>query len=160
MPTVVGRVQREGWRRPFEVQHLPIVRYVGAGAGANILVITVFAGLHELFPQRDALLLSFCSSLLVMPASYAVNRRLVFGSTAPLAPELIRFCAVYLSAMALGLLIFAVLLRITPTPVVVTQILAIAILVTLSFLTHSFWTFSRGGHRTRSRTVPRELEER
>lgn len=118
------------------------VRYAVAGFAINLAMYIVFVALYQVAAHLGAVCVSVAASVLVMPLSFALNRRFVFGSRALLLPELRRFLTVYLTAMGVSVVILTVLLRALPTPVLVTQAIAITVLVTGTFLGHNLWTFA------------------
>lgn len=111
-------------------------------------MFVVFVALYQVVDGVGAIPVSITASLSVMPLSFVLNRRCVFGSRGKVVPELGRFAVVYIAATGAGVAILAILLRVLPTPVIVTQAAAIVVLGASTFLSHSLWTFARrGGHR-------------
>jgi putative flippase GtrA len=126
----------------FLTQH-PLVRYVAAGALSNLVSYMFFVACYTLAFRHHVVPAYLVASLLAMPLSFALNRMWVFESGADLWPELRRFICVYAAAIAAGLSILLLLVRVVPAPVILVQAISTVALVICFFLAHSLWTFAR-----------------
>jgi putative flippase GtrA len=80
--------------------------------------------------------------------AYAGYRIVVFRSDGPILRELPRFALVYVSTLAINLVLLPILLAVLPFTIYVTQALLTAIVVIGSYLGHRSFSF---GGRTQSR---------
>lgn len=118
------------------------LRYIATGGFTNASGFLVFAALLSIFPTVRPVFLNVLASLTVFPLVYALNRRWVFRSDAPVGPQLRKFLVVYGTAIVFMATVFSFLLAVSPFPVLIVQLFTMLLLVSVSFLVQAFWTFA------------------
>jgi len=121
------------------------LRYVVVGATLNLLAIGVFAALWSLAPNAKPVLLNVATSLLLFPIWYFLNRKWVFQSAAPFAPEVRRAIAVYVLTVGASATLIWGLTTFWSLPAIVAQIITVAVIVVAGFLVNGLWTFTHHG---------------
>lgn len=87
------------------------------------------------------LAISAIAHFIAVTQSYAMHRRLVFHSVAPVIFEFLRFNASHLGTLTFGLLAMYLLVEIAAVPPLVAQAIAILTSVILSYVLHSRVSF-------------------
>ncbi len=77
--------------------------------------------------------------------AYLGYRFIVFRSRGPIIRELPRFAVVYVATLLVNLALLPLALAILPFNIYVIQAVFTAIVVVLSYLSHKFFSFGRGG---------------
>lgn len=119
------------------------VKYVIAGIWNSIFGVVLFATLIHLFEDElgYALILGFSYPISIVQSHY-VQRRFVWESSYSYKRELTRFGAVYLFQFAANLTLLSIAVEILGFPVLIAQIVIVAILILISFVINKKWTFA------------------
>ena len=115
-------------------------RYILVGIASNavgylsftfLIFINVFESITQAF---------LCSSLALLPISYAANRIWVFKSTQKLVYESIKFCFTYACAVFAGVTSIQIFDNYFDNPYLV-QFLSTLVIGASTFMVNLFWTF-------------------
>lgn len=119
------------------------VKYVIAGIWNSIFGVVLFATLLHLFEDElsYAITLGFSYPISIVQSHY-VQRRFVWESSYSYKKELTRFGAVYLFQFAANLTLLSIAVEILGFPVLISQIVIVAILILISFVINKKWTFA------------------
>jgi len=119
------------------------VKYVIAGIWNSIFGVVLFATLLHLFEDElsYAITLGFSYPISIVQSHY-VQRGFVWESSYSYKKELTRFGAVYLFQFAANLTLLSIAVEILGFPVLISQIVIVAILILISFVINKKWTFA------------------
>ena len=120
-------------------------RYIFVGITINAigyLLFTLFIFV-DLFESITSAFL--CSSLIVLPISYAANRIWVFKSSQNTFYESIKFFFTYSCAVLAGVTSIQIFGKLVENPYLV-QFLSALVIGATTFIVHFFWTFRFNRH--------------
>jgi putative flippase GtrA len=125
------------------------VAFMGVGA-FNTLIGAVFFVALELTLGRVAgyLVVLLFAHVLSVLCAFVLHRRLVFRVTGNVLVDLVRFEMVYLSGLAINMVLLPVLVEVVQLPVILSQFLIVSVTALVSFFGHKHFSFRRS-----SRTV-------
>lgn len=119
------------------------VKYVIAGIWNSIFGVVLFATLIHFFENvlGYAVILGISYPISIVQSHY-VQRRFVWESSYSYKKELTRFGAVYFFQFAANLVLLSIAVEIFGLPVLISQIVIVAILILISFVINKKWTFA------------------
>ncbi len=119
------------------------VRYLIAGIWNSIFGVVLFATLIKYFEDSlgYVIILGISYPISIVQSHY-VQRRFVWESSYSYKKELSRFGAVYLFQFATNLMLLSIAVEILGFPVLISQIVIVAILILISFVINKKWTFA------------------
>lgn len=118
-----------------------VARFGAVGVAQNGVNVATFAGAHAAgVDYRAAAVLAALVALLV---SFALHRQWTFerGSGGGLGRHAVRFCIVFATAVAAGVVLLAVLVEELAVQPVFAQIVAIVLVAPPSYLAQRHWVF-------------------
>lgn len=116
-----------------------IGRYGVVGIILNVIGVILFGVLVHSGLQANISLL--CSSILLFPAAYHLNKRYVFQLQEDSSRSRVKFIATYFLILFLNLFLLEILLRVTNLEAVIAQISIFIFLVIMNFTVQSRWIF-------------------
>lgn len=124
-------------------------RFLIVGGFNTVFGLGVFAALHAALgdgvPYLVVLLPTYAIGIIV---SFATQRLFVFQVTGTVGTDLARFTVVQLGALALNAVVLPIVKETTGLPVVVSQAVALGIVVITTYFSHLHFSFRRSGETT------------
>jgi len=125
------------------------VAFMGVGA-FNTLMGAVFFVTLELTLGRllGYLVVLLMAHVLSVLCAFGLHRRLVFRVTGNVLVDLVRFEMVYLSGLAINMVLLPVLVEVVQLPVILSQFLIVSVTALVSFFGHKHFSFRRSPRTT------------
>ncbi len=119
-----------------------LFKYLAQGISLNALGYILYSVLVYFSVVESILVAALVSSLMLLPISFAANRKWVFESNNPMAGEVTRFFFVYAFSVALNLLLLWAVSIAVKNPFLA-QAISSCVVVMTTFLLNNIWTFKK-----------------
>ena len=125
------------------------VAFMGVGAFNTLIGAAFFVALEltlgRVVGYMVVLLITHVLSVL---CAFVLHRRLVFRVTGNVLVDLVRFEMVYLSGLAINMVLLPVLVEVVQLPVILSQFLIVSLTALVSFFGHKHFSFRRSPRTT------------
>jgi putative flippase GtrA len=115
------------------------------GAINTVVGFLIFAGFLVLLGKQRYLVALVCSHVVAVLIAFVLYRFVVFRVRGHVLADLWRFETVYLSALAVNLVVLPVLVELAHLPVLLAQALIVLVTSLMSYLGHKHYSFRRTG---------------
>ena len=119
------------------------VAFLIVGVINTVVGFLVFAGFLVLLGKQRYLVALLCSHVVAVLIAFVLYRFVVFRVRGHVLADLWRFETVYLSALAVNLVVLPVLVELAHLPVLLAQALIVLVTSLMSYLGHKHYSFRR-----------------
>ena len=119
------------------------VAFLLVGAVNTVVGYLCFAGLLLLLGQRHYLAALVCAYVIAVLFAFVMYRFVVFRVRGHVFSDLWRFATVYLSSLAVNLVLLPVLVELAGVPVLLAQALIVLVTAVISWAGHKHYSFRR-----------------
>jgi putative flippase GtrA len=121
------------------------VAFLIVGGINTVVGFLIFAGFLVLLGKQRYLVALVCSHVVAVLIAFVLYRFVVFRVRGHVLADLWRFETVYLSALAVNLVVLPVLVELAHLPVLLAQALIVLVTSLMSYLGHKHYSFRRTG---------------
>jgi len=121
------------------------VAFLIVGGINTVVGFLIFAGFLVLLGKQRYLVALVCSHVVAVLIAFVLYRFVVFRVRGHVLADLWRFETVYLSALAVNLVVLPVLVELAHLPVLVAQAIIVLVTSLMSYLGHKHYSFRRTG---------------
>ena len=119
------------------------VAFLMVGAVNTVVGYLCFAGLLLLLGQRLYLAALLCAYVIAVLIAFVLYRFAVFRVRGHVLSDLWRFATVYLSSLAVNLVLLPVLVELAGVPILLAQALIVLVTAVISWIGHKHYSFRR-----------------
>jgi putative flippase GtrA len=119
------------------------VAFLMVGAVNTLVGYLCFAGFLLLLGQRHYLAALVCAYVIAVLIAFVLYRFVVFRVRGHVFSDLWRFATVYLSSLAINLVLLPVLVELAGAPILLAQALIVLVTAVISWVGHKHYSFRR-----------------
>lgn len=124
------------------------LRFLAVGGANTVMAYLIFVGFHALLGDSVPYLVLLVPTYAVaVPLAFTSLRVLVFGTHGNVWLDFARYCLVQTSGFFLNAAVLALLVGWLSVPVVPAQLIALAILIVVTYFSHALFSFRRPAHQ-------------
>jgi len=115
-------------------------RYIAASIFVNLIGYVTYCLIQYSFNPWKPVISFFSAAILMLPASFLINRLWVFQSRDAARVQFLKFLGTYSGAIFAGAFVLTVMHAVIENPYLA-QLISTLLVGSSTFMIHSFWTF-------------------